>query len=107
MLRVWDTYDRSDYGKFTLAYQLTMREADGPSVVLFDGADFHTPMAIDSDSTIECLMGFLTLRHGDTDSEYFENYTEAQENFCAQHAEMLSCEVHARFCDENGNVIRK
>lgn len=104
-LIVWDTYERRDYGKFRLAYQLRMH-LGGETSVLFDGADFCTPEAIDSDSTIESLMGFLTLRPGDTDEGYFEGYTEAQREFCSQHAETLSCEVQSRFCDENGRVIR-
>jgi hypothetical protein len=53
--------------------------------------------ADDSDETVRGLMGFLTLRPGDTDDEYFENYTKAQRRYCDMHAEDLSCEVEARF----------
>lgn len=70
--------------------------------VLFEGEDLGcSPMhAIDSDESVAALMGFLTLRPGDTDAEYFENYTPEQMEFCQQHAESLSCEVQARFGDE-------
>lgn len=46
-------------------------------------------------------MSFLTLRPGDTDSDYFKDYNETQKEFCAQHAESLACEVQNRFCDKN------
>lgn len=104
-LHVWDTNTRDHMGKNRLAYQLRQHEA-GCTRILFDGADFCCApgQAIDSDACIECLMGFLTLRPGDTDSEYFDSYTEEQKEFCEQHAETLSCEVHFRFCGENGNL---
>jgi len=46
--------------------------------------------AIDSDASIGALLGFLTLRPGDTDAEYFENYTDRQREFCDTDAEALS-----------------
>lgn len=106
-LKVWDTYRTDHYGKSILGYRLSMGErqhlnvVNNPAVwtVLFEGEDFgSSPMhAIDSDETIAALMSFLTLRPGDTDSEYFDDYTPAQLDYCAQHAEALSCEVDRRF----------
>ena len=46
-------------------------------------------------------MGFLTLRPGDTDPEYFENYTQEQKEFADQHAEALAVAVMDRFGEEN------
>ncbi len=46
-------------------------------------------------------MGFLTLRPGDTDQEYFDGYTDNQLQYADEHAETLSCEVCSRF-GENG-----
>jgi hypothetical protein len=45
---------------------------------------------IDSDESVRALLSFLTLRPGDTDAEYFENYTQEQLDFANEHAEMLS-----------------
>lgn len=45
------------------------------------------------------LLGFLTLRPGDTDREYFDKYTPAQLEYANQHAETLPCECYARFGD--------
>jgi hypothetical protein len=56
--------------------------------------------AIDSDKAVGSLMGFLTLRPGDTDSEYFESYTPEQMHFAETHAEALACEVMARFGED-------
>ena len=94
-------------GKWVLAYKLDQVE-NHKAVTIFEGSDFHCSpcYAVDSDGAVECLMGFLTLRPGDTDAEYFKDYTEAQKNFCSQHAESLSCEVSNRYCDENGDLRR-
>jgi len=54
-----------------------------PQHPIFDGSDFHcSPLhAIDSLETMRACLSFLTTRPGDTDKEYFENYTEAQMEF--------------------------
>lgn len=96
-------------GVTTIAYKLTMREPGAAkSVVLFDAADYHgSPMhADDSNANVEGLMGFLTLRPGDTDDEYFASYTAEQRAYCEQWAESLSSEVMARFtCAECGRCL--
>jgi hypothetical protein len=84
-----------------LAYELRQHE-HGKTTVLFSGEDFSPSCmhADDSDETIAALLGFLTLRPGDTDSEYFEHYTDEQRQFCAQHAETLACEAIACFGED-------
>ena len=117
ILTTWDANKRDHMGKNMLRYRLTMRYprvslgcGDGfkpaSSVVLFEGADFACAPshAIDSVAAAESLMGFLTLRPGDTDAEYFANYSKTQLDYCAEHAEWLAGEVSARWCDENGNL---
>lgn len=101
-LTVYDTYKRDHMGKYVLAYRLTMDGND-----LFTGADFACAPghSIDGNGCIESLMGFLTLRPGDTDADYFEKYTTEQKEYCEQHADQLACEVQNRFCDEDGRVI--
>ena len=95
-----------------IGYRLTSREhynsIDGrilkhwharPEVTLFEGEDFRpSPLhSVDGDETVKALMTFLTLRPGDTDQEYFDNYTPEQLDYCSQHAESLSCEIYSRF----------
>ena len=95
-LTTYDAGRRYD-GKNGLAYTL---RSEGKTI--FEGDDFGcSPFdAIDSDGAIADLMGFLTLRPGDTDSEYFDNYTAEQLAFCSAHAEALSCEVYSRFGED-------
>ena len=102
ILRTFDTGRTDAMGKYRLAYRLTMR-AGRTSTVLFDGEDFCcSPLhAIDADQTMAALLGFLTLRPGDTDREYFANYSADQLAYCDQYAEALSCEVDARFGEDH------
>lgn len=100
-LRTWDAGTRGNGafgGRTYLRYELCQHE-NGQTSILFAGSDFGcSPMhAIDSDDTIASLLGFLTLRPGDTDREYFADYTEAQLDFASSHAESLSAEVYTRF----------
>ncbi len=66
---------------------------------LFSGSDFRpSPLhSIDGDESVSALLGFLTLRLGDTDREYFDRYTAVQLDFARDHAESLSMETINRF----------
>ena len=93
-LTTWDSCKPQQryYGlRETIGYRLTMREGR-VTTVLFEAEDFGpSPMhAIDSDASVRALMGFLTLRPGDTDADYFDAYTDTQRRFCELHAESLA-----------------
>lgn len=105
-LKIWDTHRTAFGGKSRLGYRLSMGVGGESPVgnpaawkVIFEGEDFGcSPLhAVDSDETIAGIMGFLTCKPGDTDPEYFRDYTPAQLDYCQQHAEALSCEVERRF----------
>lgn len=98
-LTMWDTGRTICGGKYCIGYRLTMNGRK----VIFEGEDFGcSPChAIDSDAAVESLLSFLTLRPGDTDSDYFADYTPAQLDYCQQHAEALSCYVMDRFTPGN------
>ena len=87
------------FSKSMLGYELRIRENGNKSIIMFKGEDFGcSPLhAIDSDATVKSLMSFLTLRPGDTDWDYFKNYTVGQFTYCDQHAEALSLYVMNRF----------
>ena len=74
-LELYDTGEVDGYGKWVLAYRLF----DNGNLV-FEGHDFHCPplYAVDSDWTVSGLLAFLSLRPGDTDSEYFDGYSPEQ-----------------------------
>ena len=78
-LRMWDTGSRDWRGQTLMSYELK----DGRRVI-FAGEDFAgSPMhADDSLATVAALLGFLTLKPGDTDREYFEKYTADQLDWC-------------------------
>ena len=97
-LKLYDTGTTDHYGKNKLAYLLTMNNK-GDKVKLFEGSDYCCSpcYAIDSDESVAGLMAFLTLRPGDTDSDYFKDYTSMQLGYCNEHADALSCEVMDRF----------
>jgi len=99
-LVVYDLNSTDHMGKNELGYCLTQREPGGrKSQVVFEGSDFAcSPLhGVDEDATVKALMGFLTLRPGDTDKEYFDKYTEAQLEFASAHSESLWCAVETRF----------
>lgn len=93
-LTMYDTYRVDSMGKSILGYRLSSMGA-----VLFQGEDYGcSPChAIDSDAAVAGLMGFLTLKPGDTDRDYFDGYTESQLAFCRDHAEALAMVVYDRF----------
>ena len=97
-LTMWDTGHTTTEHKTLIRYRLTQRTGHKRTVI-FEGNDFSVPQytAIDSDKAVKALMGFLTLRPGDTDREYFDNYTKAQMEFVEEHAEDLAMEVFMRF----------
>lgn len=80
------TDKRDKTGHIMVRYEFkTPRDA-----TLFYGDDFgvsplHAPESADA---AKSLLSFLTLRKGDTDEEYFENYTPEQLKF----SESIDCE---------------
>lgn len=102
-LSTFDTGRRDGRGQTIISYRLQECGAGFERKTLFLGEDFAgSPLhADDSDETMRSLMTFLTLRPGDTDAEYFANYTDSQRAFCEAHAEALSAEVEARFGDRS------
>lgn len=108
-LVTWDTGRTDSLGKSMLGYRLTMTgdtrtivQSGDNRVVLFEGEDFGcSPLhPIDSDEAVAAIMGFLTLKPGDTDRDYFADYTDTQLAFCSEHAEALANCVADRFGDD-------
>ena len=87
-LDLWDTGQTIMGGKSRLGYRLT--HPDGH--VIFEGEDFGCSpcQSIDSDDTLRSVLSFLTLRPGDTDADYFDDYTPDQMAWCESEAEELN-----------------
>ena len=96
-LKVWDTFKMREFHS-VLKYRLS-RSENGTQTVLFEGEDFYASPAhaIDSDATMASLLGFLCLRPGDTDREYFDRYTPRQMEFAETEADQLNWKVYCRF----------
>lgn len=98
-LRTWDTGASRGTGMMArtrIGYEL--RSPAG--AVLFCGDDFAAgaAIAIDSDDALRGLCGFLFLRPGDTDREYFDGYTLEQLAFAVS----SECEQLAYLYSEDG-----
>lgn len=87
-LLLWDTYRADRLNKSILGYAFYAPRSDGP---LFSGEDFHCSpcYAVDSDKTLRSLLCFLTLKPGDTDPDYFDEYTAEQMAFAQGEAEEI------------------
>ena len=90
-LRLFDTYSVDSLGKCRLAYRFYHE-----GKLIFEGSDFCCSpcYAIDSDACVGALLGFLSLRKGDTDADYFDDYTDEQIKFSDSFGEELSMYVY-------------
>src|SRR6185436_10376919 len=98
-LRTWDTGRTSGTGMMArsrIGYEL----CDPTSNVLLRGEDFGpgATTADDSDEALLGLCGFLFLRPGDTDREFFDGYSPEQLTF----ATSSECEQLAWLYSEDG-----
>ena len=110
-LTIWDdcvpSYDSA--GRIRLRYRLTetrywQLSSRKVCTTLFDcapGAEVCVHAASDSDAAVKAVMGWLTLKPGDTDAEYFKDYTSDQLAFCSAHAEALQMAVIDRFGEDS------
>lgn len=98
VLLTWDAYARCNTGQHRIGYALWASAEDAlDAPPLFCGDDCGvSPMhAIDSDDALIGLLSFLTLKPGDTDEEYFADYTAEQLAWCKDsQAEAISMHVY-------------
>jgi hypothetical protein len=103
-LSMWDTGRTDRMGKCILAYRFRMvGDAHTYDITnVFNGEDYScSPLyAIDSDGSVRGLMSFLTLRAGDVESEYFDEYTPVQIEFRDTYAEDVAIICEERFGED-------
>lgn len=92
-LQLIDTGLTGEYGKRGIGYRLAeYGPRGGFRGVIFahekHGIIWH-PGVIDDDRAVGEVLNWLTLRPGDTDSEFFDDYTKRQLDFANEHAETL------------------
>jgi hypothetical protein len=95
-LVLWETKRRDRLGKRILGYAFWPNYRT-PGPPLFYGEDFAGPHLAVTDETLRGLLTFLTLRPGDTDREYFDDYTEEQLAYADSEAE-----YHSLWSQEDG-----
>jgi hypothetical protein len=91
VLSLYDAHRTDEYGKHVLAYVLAWDKAYTDAVI-FRGDDLHCApgTAIDSDESAGALLSFLSLKPGDTDDDYFNDYTQAQIDFVLEYGDDLA-----------------
>lgn len=81
----------------------------GKTSIVFDGLREPNKwrcsgwFSVDGDEAIECCLTFASLQPGDTDQEFFDDYSPEQLEFAHEHGETLSAVNESRFRDKNGN----
>lgn len=55
----------------------------------------------------ENTLSLVAIKPGDTDEEYFSDYTPEQLAWCEKYGEELSMMRELRYCDSNGNTLSK
>lgn len=100
-LTMTDTGEKLVDGHGIVHYKFESTAPD--QVTIFEGSDyFPSPLNRPlSDKSVNDLMGFLTLKQGDTDSEYFKDYNITQMLFRDAEAEFVSYAVYDMFPEFN------
>ncbi len=93
-LRLYDIPQRWSKSQHQLAYELFDSRMGAEPI--FVGNDYGcSPMhSIDGNDSVAALLSFLSLKPGDTDSEYFDDYSARQLEWMENYAEELSMYVY-------------
>jgi hypothetical protein len=96
-LLVWDDHTRYSTGQYRVRYAFFLPRARKPLFLGECGVAPHDP--IDSDAALVGILGWLTLKPGDTDADFFADYTPDQLDWCqsseAQELSWISCDVES------------
>jgi hypothetical protein len=85
-VEMFDSPRQGRYGKWEVPFRLSHH-----GETIFENTLGASPMhATDSDQTLAAIVCFCSLRPGDTDPEYFDDYTPRQLAWCKQWGETLS-----------------
>lgn len=92
----WDSEGRS---------RLTCEVRHGGEVI-FPRGQLHCALHGTSDGTKarDLVLSLVGMRPGDTDEEYFSDYTDRQREWATEYGEEINLERERRYCDYNGNL---
>jgi hypothetical protein len=88
-VEMFDSPERDRHGKWKVPYRFGHN-----GEAIFDGTLGASPMhATDGPETLAAILTFCSLQPGDTDPDYFDDYSERQLAWCRQWGETLSLYV--------------
>lgn len=58
----------------------------------------------DGNAAKELVMSLVSMKPGDTDPDFFDDYTEEQIAWVNRYGDYISIEREIRYCDESGDV---
>lgn len=107
-IHAWDArHTEREYGHRRIDCELWFRDTAGRRCIFPRGATYCALPAgteLDSIAGRELVTSLFAMRPGDTDDEYFQEYTAEQLAWAEANGEELGVERDIRYCDENGNL---
>ncbi len=73
-----------------------------PRGQLYCGVNAWT--STDGNAAKELVLSTVAMKPGDTDSDYFRDYTPDQLAWASEFGDLISCERESRYCDIHGEV---
>lgn len=96
-VEIWDTFTRDYRGCSNLIARLYMYEGGKRTHVLDQRFAMGVFQTDDGDAAMQAAITGVAMKPGDTDSEFFEGYTEAQLDVVKEHGESLALVAYDRY----------
>lgn len=107
IIRAFDNPNNRMCGSQRIDISVRMNGSDVfPLGLLYCGTPAAGGMSVDGIEAKELVLSLVGMKPGDTDTDYFADYTPEQLEWAQLYGEEISVERQYRYCDENGNVRR-